>query len=260
MKDYIKVGVDNLLICYNLSSYEELWAIELPEVDQPNLERGGWSSVSYLELNDTLGIPHGFYIKRQVNHLTRTVHTPFGGPTFGREMRNILLYKEKGVPALEAAYYTERRTDKGIAAILITCALETYRPLDQLILDWQSIDVKAKNKILKVVGTLVGKLHSSRLAHRCLYPKHIFIDLENTIPARFIDLEKSRFLWLPKRDSIADLSSLLTRANAWNEVERDSFLKAYLCGNSIGLSLQDLQRSLVTYRQNKDNRRKKIKK
>ncbi len=39
----------------------------------PIPERGGWSSVAKLTLDE-----HSFYLKRQINHLTRSFAAPFG--------------------------------------------------------------------------------------------------------------------------------------------------------------------------------------
>ena len=240
MEDYIEKEASAVLSYHNLDSYEALWALDLPAVDEPNLERGGWSSVSYLELSGkSQNEQHCFFIKRQVNHLIRSPQFPLGEPTFARELRNIRLYETKVIPAMQAAYYAERKSRKRYTAILITHALQGYRSLDDVLECWQQTDENERQQILVVVGNIIGRLHKVRLTHRCLFPKHIFIGLDNEIPARFIDLEKSRYQWRPKRDSVADLCSLF-RGGVWSDSEEKTILTSYMHENSIGLSLEDL--------------------
>src|SRR3990167_8002126 len=103
MSAFIAAQDRALLEHHGLASFEALWALKLEAVDEPNTERGGWSSVYRLELGDA-----AFYLKRQSNHLTRTLRHPFGEPTFAREFRNIKRYTTLGIPALQAAFFAEQ--------------------------------------------------------------------------------------------------------------------------------------------------------
>lgn len=93
MTDYLASADEALLQRHGLNDFEALWALQLDAVDEPNTGRGGWSSVFRLELEGK-----GFYLKRQSNYLTRTLHRPFGEPTFAREFRNISRYQSSGFP------------------------------------------------------------------------------------------------------------------------------------------------------------------
>ncbi|MDM1720167.1 lipopolysaccharide kinase, partial [Acinetobacter towneri] len=95
MNAYINPSAQPLLAKHQLDSFDKLWNLSLEAVDQPNTERGGYSTVSRLELDG-----QAFYLKRQRNHLTRSLCHPLGEPTFAREMRNILHYKKVGIPGL----------------------------------------------------------------------------------------------------------------------------------------------------------------
>ena len=79
MNDFIAQADRPTLERHGLASFDALWSVQLTAVDEPNVERGGWSSVFRLELDDS-----AFYLKRQSNHLTRTLAHPFGEPTFAR--------------------------------------------------------------------------------------------------------------------------------------------------------------------------------
>lgn len=80
MTDYMASADRALLQRHGLDDFEALWALELDAVDEPNTGRGGWSSVYRLELEGK-----GYYLKRQSDYLTRSLHKPFGEPTFARE-------------------------------------------------------------------------------------------------------------------------------------------------------------------------------
>ncbi|WP_439134644.1 lipopolysaccharide kinase InaA family protein, partial [Pseudomaricurvus sp.] len=128
MKEYIAAEYLAAFRDCKLEGFDDLWALDLPTVDQPNTERGGWSSVCRFEI-DVAGQSVGFYLKRQNNHCSYSWQRPFGEPTFAREFRNIRHYHELGLPAPEVAYFAERKSRVGKQAILMTRALDELCPL-----------------------------------------------------------------------------------------------------------------------------------
>ena len=52
MNDFIDPAIANLLDQHQLNSFTALWNLELDAVDEPNTERGGWSSVAQLILGE----------------------------------------------------------------------------------------------------------------------------------------------------------------------------------------------------------------
>ena len=84
MTDFFAAEDRALLERHGLGSFDALWARQLDAVDEPNNVRGGWSSVSRLDLEG-----RGFYLKRQSNYQMHTLHAPLGEPSFAREFRNI---------------------------------------------------------------------------------------------------------------------------------------------------------------------------
>ncbi|WP_265531522.1 lipopolysaccharide kinase InaA family protein [Pseudomonas saponiphila] len=97
MTDFLAPEERALLERNGLGTFDQLWAVQLAAVDEPNTSRGGSSSVFRLDVEG-----QGFYLKRQTNYLTRTLHRPFGEPSFAREFRNIRRYQLLGIPALQA--------------------------------------------------------------------------------------------------------------------------------------------------------------
>lgn len=226
MTDFIAAQDRALLERHGLASFDALWALKLEAVDEPNTERGGWSTVYRLELGE-----RAFYLKRQSNHLTRSLLHPFGEPTFAREFRNIRRYAELNIPALQAAFFAERRVPGERRAVLLTRALDGWQDLDSWLPRWHELDALHRGAILRACGELARRLHQAGQMHGCFYPKHIFLrEQDGRVDAQLIDLEKTRPLLLGRRDRIKDLEPLLRRARIWNEAEVRELLAAYLGG------------------------------
>ncbi|MDX9666502.1 lipopolysaccharide kinase InaA family protein [Pseudomonas sp. P5_152] len=209
---------------HGLATFDALWARELEAVDEPNTSGGGWSSVFRLDLDG-----QGYYLKRQSNYLTRTLHRPFGEPSFAREFRNISRYRQLGVPALEAVFFGERKVAGEVRAILLTRALDGWNDLDALLQQWPQLSAGQQAAILRACGLLARRLHGVRQVHGCFYPKHIFLQADDEgYRAQLIDLEKTRPLLFGQRDRVKDLEPLLRRAPVWSTENVRSLLAAYL--------------------------------
>lgn len=249
MKDFIAADDRQRLARHGLDGFEALWALQLPAVDEPNTERGGWSSVCRLELDGA-----AYYLKRQRDHLTRSLRRPLGEPTFARELRNIERYRALDIPALQAAFYAERQVEGERRAILLTRALDGWRDLAGWLDDWPGLSSVEQQAILEACGQLIRRLHGAGQMHGCLYPKHIFLRRAGQrFDACLIDLEKTRPLLLPHRDRIKDLETLARRAaRVWGEGELYQLLAAYL---DDGEPVEPWLQRLAVRRHDKANRR-----
>ena len=224
MTDFFAAQDRALLERHGLGSFEALWARQLDAVDEPNNVRGGWSSVSRLDLEG-----QGFYLKRQSNYQMHTLHAPLGEPSFAREFRNISRYEKLGIPALKAAYFGQRKVDGEVRAILLTRALDGWDDLDSLLQQWPRLSAAQQSGTLRACGLLARRLHAARQVHGCFYPKHIFLQaLGDGYEAQLIDLEKTRPLLFGQRDRVKDLEPLTRRAPEWNEAQLRELLAAYL--------------------------------
>jgi hypothetical protein len=224
MSDFIAAEDRAILAEHQLDCFEALWALTLPAVDEPNTERGGYSTVSRLQLGE-----HGYYLKRQTNHLIRSLRHPFGEPTFARELRNIEHYRQLGIPALQAAFFAQRKIAGKQCAILLTRALDGWQDLEHWLQDWSEHSEGQRLAIVQACGQLARRLHAARQVHGCFYPKHIFLREEASgFSAQLIDLEKTHSLLFGKRDRIKDLEPLLRRAGSWSEAEVSQLLLAYV--------------------------------
>ena len=224
MSDFIAAEDRQLLERHGLASFDALWALQLDAVDVPNTERGGWSSVCRLELGE-----QAYYLKRQSNHLTRSLLHPLGEPTFAREFRNVCRYQRLHIPALQAVFFAERRLPGERRAILLTRALYGWKELDHWLQAWSGVPAPTRQAILCACGELARRLYDSGQMHGCFYPKHIFLKADGEgFAALLIDLEKTRSLLFGRRDRIKDLEPLLCRASVWIEAEVRELLLAYL--------------------------------
>ncbi len=246
MNDFIAVEDRAILAAHQLDSFEALWALELAAVDAPNTERGGYSSVSRLVLGEA-----AYYLKRQTNHLTRSLAHPFGEPTFAREFRNIQRYQRLGIPALRAAFFAQRRVAGEQSALLLTRALDGWQDLEHWLQGWAERGEAQRMAILRACGELVRRLHDAGQVHGCFYPKHIFLrEDDGKFVAQLIDLEKTRSLLFGERDRIRDLEPLLRRASSWSEAEVCQLLRAYV---GSGGDVQRWWQRLGARRQHKES-------
>ena len=225
MNDFIDPAIADLLAQHHLNSFAALWDLQLDAVDEPNTERGGCSSVAKLMLAE-----HTFYLKRQTNHLTRSLQQPLGEPTFTREMRNIQRYQQLGIPALSAAYFAQRKIAGEQRAILMTHALEGWQDLSDWLQQWPQLSDAEQKDIIGACGKLAKTLHKAGQVHGCFYPKHIFLQQQTTgFAAQLIDLEKTRPLLLGRRDRVKDLEPLFRRSQpVWGREQVQLFLQSYL--------------------------------
>ncbi|MDR9752113.1 lipopolysaccharide kinase InaA family protein [Pseudomonas sp. SZMC_28357] len=224
MTDFLAAEDRALLERHGLGTFDALWAKQLDAVDEPNTSGDGWSSVFRLELDG-----HGYYLKRQSNYLTRTWHHPLGEPSFAREFRNISRYRQLGIPALQAAFFGQRKVDGEVRAVLLTRALDGWDDLDSLLQRWSELSPAQQAGILQACGQLARRLHGVRQVHGCFYPKHIFVQARGDgYQAQLIDLEKTRALLFGQRDRAKDLEPLVRRAPEWTREQLRLLLAAYL--------------------------------
>lgn len=222
--DFIAPDCRALLASHGLDDFDALWGLELTAVDEPNTENGGWSSVCRLDLDR-----ERFFLKRQVNFFTRTMHNPCGEMTAAREFRNIRRYQRLGVPALDAVFYGERKVAGEQRAILLTRALDSWVPLLELLPAWAQRPRDEQLRIVAACADLIGRLHATSLKHGCLYTKHLFLrEQSGEWQGRLIDLEKTRRLWLGWRDRTRDLETFLRSVAIWSDAEQRLFLDRYL--------------------------------
>lgn len=239
MQDYLEPGWHEILEQNGLGDFDALWDLKAEWFESPNERRGGWSGVVRLELQRPDGGIEEVFLKRQENHQRRTLRHPLSGePTFGGEMRNILLLHKAGVPTLDPVYYGQRQVDGHWRAVLMTRELKGFQPLGWWIEQWRESGWESSYSIRRAVLVemvrVIRQLHKDAgLVHNSLHPKHLFVRLHTEqekprVEVRLIDLEKMRPVLSQKRTARRDLDSLNRRCLPFSLADRMRFLKLYL--------------------------------
>ncbi|MDR2689541.1 MAG: lipopolysaccharide kinase InaA family protein [Azoarcus sp.] len=221
MNDYIAAADRSVLEKHGLLDFEASWNAKIIAVDAPNLERGGWSEVGKLVLDG-----QAYYLKRQRNHLTRSLAHLFGEPTFAREFRYIQFCQARAIAVPSVAFHAQRKAGK--RAILLTRALDGWSNLAAWLEDWPTFAREERDALLMACGVLARRLHDIGLMHGCFYPKHVFVrGRAPAVETCLIDLEKARPLWLGARDRVNDLEKFIRHAAVLSGGEVRLLLAAY---------------------------------
>lgn len=153
-------------------------------VEPPNQRRSGWSGM--LRVYDEGRV---LYVKRQCNHLCRTLRHPFGWPTASREWHYLHRLHTLGVGVPTPVFHAVRRTDAGVEAVLVTAELAGFQALDEQL----ALNASQRTALAVALGQGLGRLHHARLQHSSLYGKHVMVRWEGEQPlVALIDLEKMR--------------------------------------------------------------------
>jgi len=247
MQDYINNNWLSILSEEGLQSFEDWWDKEAEWFEPPNQRRGGWSGVSRVEIADRV-----VFLKRQENHVIRTLLNPFRGiPTFTREMENILTLQKAKVPALTPVYFAQRNINGCLRAILVTEALEGFVSLDKIVPS--ELAMSQRVALIKQVALVIKQLHQHKLVHNCLYPKHLFVRAsESDFDVRLIDLEKARKRLRRHSAVFRDLDTLNRHCDKWSLSDRCRFLKSYFGAQGW----RELWNSLVKRNQKRSSRKR----
>ncbi|MDR1850027.1 MAG: lipopolysaccharide kinase InaA family protein [Zoogloeaceae bacterium] len=247
-----------ILATSGLDNFEALWNFSPEAEDTPNGERGDQRLASRLALPGRL-----YYLKRQTNHLTRSLSHPLGEPAIAREFRNITRCKERGVPAVEAAFYGERReqNEQGQPiwrAILLTRALdadEGWLSLENWMAGWAALPEALRQDLLIACGKLASSLHGAGLVHGSFYPRHIFLHKQlEGFAARLIALEKTRGFWFPMRNRLRDMAQFARYAPDLSEAEIRFLLGVYLDASPDSAATMRFLKRVRTRQRQKEGR------
>ncbi|AYF90270.1 MULTISPECIES: lipopolysaccharide kinase InaA family protein [unclassified Pseudomonas] len=180
-----------------------VWSLRGEWVEEPNRRRGGESGVQRVVLGDG----RQWYVKRQVEHLYRSLRHPFGRPTVLREREALLAVERLGVRVPRVVFGGVHRCPlQGWQGLLVTEALEGFIEFER----WYAAQVGegAKHLVLQQLAATLARLHRGGWQHGCLYAKHVFVRPagEGGLPeVALLDLEKARRRLSSKRAALRDL-------------------------------------------------------
>ena len=233
MNDYTAAEWQDIFAFNGLRSFGDFWKIEAKWFEEPNQRRGGWSGVARCELRLPGGGTTRVFLKRQENHITRTLAHPLRGePTFLREFRCIVRYRECGIPSLTPLYFAWRHEGGNQRAVLLTEELAGFRSLEDTAREWtQNPPPPATRRaVIRAVAQLLRQIHSHHLRHNCFYPKHVFLRFAGVGPVetRVIDLEKTKTRLFGWDRDYRDLRTLNRHSFGWSRADRLRFFLEYL--------------------------------
>ncbi|MDR3300033.1 MAG: lipopolysaccharide kinase InaA family protein [Candidatus Accumulibacter sp.] len=253
MQDFINERWLSILAFSGIDDFDALWRFQAKWFEAPNHRRGGWSGVARCELPLPEGGTAAIFLKRQENYGTRSLCHPLDGvPTFLREFKRVMAYREYAIPTLEPVYFGMRTRGKDRRAILATVELNGFVSLSDCEQTWKRDGVPPRPerlRILQAVAGLLRKMHAHGIRHGCFYPKHVFLRVyaDDPVEARVIDLEKSR--WRPRLlCALRDLYSLNYYCSpAWSRTDRIRFIMQYLGISRLNAYAKWLWRYIVKY-------------
>lgn len=232
VKCFINPAWRALLAARGLDHFDGFWQVAMTLVDEPNRRRNGESEVGLMEFAEPSGEVRRVYVKRQRNFRRRSLRHPLRGiSTTAFEFEHMRAFAAAGVESMTPVFFGLRRAGGNEEAILVTEALEGFRPLDDYQSDQarQTTGVMARRRLLKDVACYIRRLHQSGWVHHALYPKHVFVRPQGEgFAVRLIDLETARRSWLARGDILRDLGTMARRSCGWSRTERLYFLKCYL--------------------------------
>ena len=205
------------------ADFDSLWRRDLHWLDEPNRRGKGTSRVGLADAGawPELGTTGRVYVKRQQAFFCRPAWNAFRRtPTLRREARFIAQARVLGVNVPEVVLYQEGSDDR---ALLVLREIDGAVDLEQSLL---SLDMRERLDLFKNIGKTLAKLHSARIMHGAVYPKHVLVEVGSP-RVWLIDLEKARRV--PFRSSAAtrDIARLVRHAPFMTDADLDALVSAY---------------------------------
>jgi hypothetical protein len=252
---YISEKWRDILIFNGLDSHEKIWSLKADWFEEPNHRRGGWSGVSRIELKLPLGGKAGVFLKRQEDHMTRSIAHPVKGIlTFSREFDMIQMFQQHTIPTLEVVAFDHWKEAGKRRGCIMTEELLGYIPLSsaEYGTDGKFIkDVDQKLHLFKKLAALMHAMHQRHFQHGCFYPKHVFA---KQLPGgetdlRVIDLERVRQPFFKGHAVFRDLDTWLRHADNWSHADKLAFFKIYQGEDELSARSRRLWNKLNTKKQ-----------
>ena len=188
-----------------LDEFQRWWATEGDWVEEPNERRKGMSGVQRIERDGKT-----LYVKRQVAHLFHSLRYPFGRPTIVREIQVIDELAAAGVIVPKIVYGKALQINGEWRALLVTEDMKDFVSIG----DWYEQNMhldcspEVKAEMFKQIAVAFKKMHSVNRQHGCCYVRHIYVKSRGEVLAGFLDLEKSRRLWVRQKAVLHDFKQL----------------------------------------------------
>lgn len=205
-----------------MKDFSYWWNVPGEWVEPPNQRRSGWSGMMRASVDGRLR-----YVKRQLNHVCRTLSHPLGWPTASREWYYLKRLRGLGINVPVPVFHAARQSSEGVEAVLVTEELRGFVALSEC----ADFDAERKTVLANRVGDMLGRLHRARLQHSSLYDKHVMVlETDGDFDVALIDLEKMRPRLFARHASSRDLEQLQRRQQVFDDVQWRVLLAAHDAG------------------------------
>jgi len=205
------------------ADFDSLWVRDLRWLDEPNRRGNGTSRVGVADTSTwpELGISGRVYVKRQQAFFCRPAWNAFRRtPTLRRETRFIARARALGVNVPDVVLYQEGSDDR---AILVLREIDGAVDLEKSLLSLDAID---RCELFKNIGKTLAKLHSARLVHGAVYPKHVLVEV-CSCRVWLIDLEKTRCVLSRSSAATRDIARLVRHAPFMTDPDLEALVSGY---------------------------------
>ncbi len=207
------------------AAFEACWTRPLALIEAANVRGHGHSAAGLAAPHDwpEINAREAFFLKRQQAFYCHPVwNMGLPTPTLRRELRQLNFARARGLPVPAILAYGEASAGR---ALLAVAAIQNCVSLD-VALQHPAID---RSALLTQVGVWLARMHSLRLRHGALYPKHILVRPDAPVGecVWFIDLEKARRMLSQQRCMRDDLGQLSRRAPFLTESDRAAVAGGY---------------------------------
>ncbi len=214
---------DRSAIDFEALQFDDLWSRDLHTFEEPNRRGSGMSTVGIVEPGEwpELGSTGRAYVKRQQAFFCRPPWNAFRRtPTLRRELRYLDAARALGVSVPDVAYYAEAPNDR---ALLVVRAIEGVVELGERV---ALLDVPARRDVFESVGKMLVKLHSARIMHGAIYPKHVLVEAGSS-RVWLIDFEKARRVVSRSSAAGRDIARLVRHAPFMTGIDLEALTAAY---------------------------------
>ena len=204
--------------------FESLWARPISPLEQPNRRGEGTSLVGVVERGEwsEVGSHRRLYVKRQQAFYCRPMWNAFRRtPTLRREVRFIERARSLGVGAPTVVHYGEGSAGR---ALLVLEEVVGVVDLQRAVVGASDTD---RRTVFENIGKMLAKLHSARIRHGAIYPKHLLVEVAAPHRVWLIDFEKARRVMSPSRAAERDLDRLLRHAPFMTDADLEALLAGY---------------------------------
>ena len=203
--------------------FDALWNRDVQLLDEPNRRAGGTSSVGVADARSwpEVGVEGRVFVKRQQAFYCRPAWNGFRRtPTLRREVRFISKARALGVNVPDIVCYMED-SDR---ALLVLHQIDRACELERAVV---TLGASERAEVFKNIGKTLTKMHSARILHGAIYPKHVFVEADAPWRIWLIDFEKARHVASRLRAAERDVARLMRHATFMTSADLEALVSGY---------------------------------